>query len=119
RTLADITVESEGKTVTIPKGDLIDLHIYSTNVDEHVIDEAPLELCPARPIRGDHIPPMLMSFGDGHHRCPGAYLAIKETDIFLQRLLAIKSLRIEKQPKLGWNEVAKSYEIRDFILSVD
>jgi cytochrome P450 len=119
RTLADITVESDGKTVTIPKGNLIDLHIYNTNVDVHVIDEAPLELCPGRPIHGDHIPPMLMSFGDGHHRCPGAYLAIKETDIFLQRLLAIKSLRIEKQPTLGWNEVAKSYEIRDFILSVD
>jgi cytochrome P450 len=119
RTLADITVESGGKSVTIPKGDLIDLHIYKTNADEHVVDGDPLELCPARPIHGDHVPPMLMSFGDGHHRCPGAYLAIKETDIFLQRLLAIPSLRIEKQPTLGWNDVAKSYEIRDFILSVD
>ena len=120
RATADITLESEGKTVTIPKGDRIDLHLYSTNTDEHVLgDNAPRELCPARPLHGDHVPPMLMSFGDGHHRCPGAYLAIKETDIFLQRLLAIQSLRIEKQPTLGWNEVAQSYEIRDFILSVD
>ncbi len=119
RATADIAVESEGKTVMIPQGDLIDLHIYSTNTDEQVVGDSPRELCPARPLHGEHIPPMLMSFGDGHHRCPGAYLAIKETDIFLQRLLAIKSLRIEKQPTLGWNEVAQSYEIRDFILSVD
>lgn len=119
RTTANVTLESEGKSVTIPQGDLIKLHIYNTNADEHVIDDDPLELCPARPIHGDHIPPMLMSFGDGHHRCPGAYLAIKETDIFLQRLLKIKTLRIEKQPTLGWNEVAQSYEIREFFLTVD
>ncbi|MCA0456494.1 MAG: cytochrome P450 [Chloroflexi bacterium] len=117
--MADISVESGGKTYTIPKGEMIQLHLYNTNTDEHVIDGDPRELCPARPIHGDHIPPMLMSFGDGHHRCPGAYLAIKETDIFLQRLLAIPTLRIEKQPTLGWNEVAQSYEIRDFILTVE
>lgn len=114
----DVVVESDGKTITIPKGDLIDLHIYSTNADEGVVAESPRELCPARPLQGESIPPMLMSFGDGHHRCPGAYLAIKETDIFLQRLLVIKSLRVEKQPTLGWNEVAQSYVIRDFILSM-
>jgi len=118
RVTADITLESDGKTITIPQGDLIVLHIYSTNADETVTGESPRDLCPGRPLHGEHIPPMLMSFGDGHHRCPGAYLAIKETDIFLQRLLAIPSLRIEKQPTLGWNEVAQSYEIRDFILSV-
>lgn len=116
--MEDITLESGDKTVTIAKGDLIDLHIYSTNADEQVVDDDPRELCPARPLHGEHIPPMLMSFGDGHHRCPGAFLAIKETDIFLQRLLAIPTLRIEKQPTLGWNEVAQSYEIRDFILAV-
>jgi cytochrome P450 len=119
RATEDITVETDGKTVTIPQGALINLHIYSTNADEEVVGDAPRDLCPARPLHGDHIPQMLMSFGDGHHRCPGAYLAIKETDIFLQRLLAIPSLRVEKQPTLGWNEVAQSYEIRDFILSVD
>jgi cytochrome P450 len=117
--MEDITVESGGKSVTIPQGARIDLHIYNTNADQQVVGDAPLEVCPARPLHGDHIPAMLMSFGDGHHRCPGAYLAIKETDIFLLRLLAIKSLRIEKQPTLGWNEVAQSYEIRDFILAVD
>ena len=31
---------------------------------------------------------MLLSFGDGHHRCPGGPLAILESDIFLHRLLA-------------------------------
>jgi cytochrome P450 len=119
RAMADITVESDGKTITIPQGDLIDLHLYSTNADEQVVGDAPRDLCPARPLYGEHIPPMLMSFGDGHHRCPGAYLAIQETDIFMQRLLAIPTLRIEKQPTLGWNAVTQGYEIRDFILAVD
>jgi cytochrome P450 len=119
RAMENITVQSDGQTVTIPQGDMIDLHIYRTNTDEQVVGENPQDICPARPLHGERIQPMLMSFGDGHHRCPGAYLAIKETDIFLQRLLAIDTLRIEKQPTLGWNEVAQSYEIRDFILAVD
>ena len=33
------------------------------------------------------VPPALMSFGDGHHRCPGGPLAIMETEIFLTTLL--------------------------------
>jgi cytochrome P450 len=94
--MADITVESNDKTITIPQGDFIDLHLYSTNSDEQIVSDNPHELCPARPIHSGHIPPMLMSFGDAHHRCPGAYLAIKETDIFLQRRLSIQLFRIEK-----------------------
>jgi cytochrome P450 len=62
---------------------------------------------------------MVMSFGDGHHRCPGAYLAIQETDIFLQRLLALDTLRIERAPTLNWNELTTGYEVRDFLIALD
>jgi cytochrome P450 len=119
RTTEDITLESEGHTVTIPKGDLIDMHIYATNSDEQVVGEDGEAVCPARPLHGEHISEMLMSFGDGAHRCPGAYVAIQETDIFLQRLLAIPTLRIEKVPDLSYNDLAKSYEVRNFVLVVD
>ena len=54
-----------------------------------------------------------MSFGDGHHRCPGAYIAIQETDIFLTRLLALP-VTVEREPSLSWSEVTKGYELRNF-----
>ncbi len=119
RATADITLESEGKSITIREGDKIDLHVYAANADRRVVGDSPLSICPARPLEGEHVQEMVMSFGDGHHRCAGAYLAIQETDIFLQRLLAIKSLRLVNQPSIGWNEIAKSYEIRDFMLAID
>ncbi|MEP7284432.1 MAG: cytochrome P450 [Chloroflexota bacterium] len=115
---ADIALESQGQQVVIPEGALIDLHIYATNADQSVVGEDPMAICPGRALTGDHIPAMLMAFGDGHHRCPGAFLAIQESDIFLQRLLALDGLSIERMPTLGWNEVASSYEVRDFVLAL-
>ena len=58
-----------------------------------------------------------MSFGDGHHRCPGAYLALQESDIFLQRLLRLP-LTAEQAPHLGWNPIAAGYELSGFVVSV-
>lgn len=119
RATADVTIESDGAAVTIPQGDVIDVHIYAANATESIVGEHPLELCPGRSIKGDNIPSMLMSFGDGHHRCPGAYLAIQEADMLLQRLLAVPGLRIERAPTIGFMEIAQSYELRNFILAAD
>jgi cytochrome P450 len=119
RATADFTLESSGETVTISQGDFINVHVYAANADESIVGEHPLELCPGRPIKGDNIPAMLMGFGDGHHRCPGAYLAIQEADMLLQRLLAIPGLRIERPPTIGVMEIGQSYELRNFILAVD
>ncbi|MGH2497620.1 MAG: cytochrome P450 [Ktedonobacteraceae bacterium] len=119
RATAAIQLESQGRQVVIPEGDLINIHIYAANEDQSVVGEQPQSLCPGRVITGDRIPSMLMGFGDGHHRCPGAYLAIQETDIFLQRLLSLDSLRIEQLPTLNWNELTTGYEVRDFIIALD
>lgn len=116
---ADIQLESQEQHITIPAGSLIDIHIYATNADESVVGAEPLALCPNRQLHGDRVPTMLMGFGDGAHRCPGSFLAIQETDIFLQRLLALDHLRIEHPPKLSWNEVSTGYEIRDFLLTCE
>ncbi len=62
--------------------------------------------------------PAVMSFGDGHHRCPGAYLALEETDIFLQRLLRVDGLQIAQKPSVTWNDLTQGYELRSFILAV-
>ena len=82
-----------GRRWSSRRGRLIDIHVETANVDERVVGADPLAVCPGRPLQGERIDPMLMSFGDGAHRCPGAYLAIQETDIFLQRLLALPDLR--------------------------
>ncbi len=60
-----------------------------------------------------------MSFGDGHHRCPGAYIALQETDIFLQRLLRLPGLQIVQKPSVSWNDLTAGYELRNFILAVE
>ncbi|TMC93806.1 MAG: cytochrome P450 [Chloroflexi bacterium] len=119
RATADIPLESQGKKVVIPEGDMMNIHIYAANVDETVVGEEPLALCPGRPIQGERIPSMIMGFGDGHHRCPGSYLAIQETDIFLHRLLALDSLHMERIPTLNWNELTTGYEIRNFMIALE
>lgn len=119
RATANITLQSEGRSLTIPEGALLDIDIEMANLDESIVGTNPRELCPARPLKGEKVQPMLMSFGDGAHRCPGAYLAIQETDIFLQRLLALEGLRIKRAPTLTWNELTAGYELREFILELD
>ncbi len=119
RTTGEVRVQSDGETLTIPADNLINIHIYAANADERIVGEQPLDLCPGRAIKGDTIPSMLVSFGDGHHRCPGAYLAIQEADMFLQRLLAVPGLRIQRPPTLGFMDIGQSYELRNFILAVE
>lgn len=119
RTTADVTIESAGQPVTIPSGALLDIHVDAANADPRVVD-APMDaLVPGRTLRADRTTPALLSFGDGHHRCPGAYIAIQETDIFLRRLLALDGLRIVRGPALTWNDLVTGYELRDFIVAVD
>ncbi len=119
RATADIPLESAGVSITIKQGELIDIHIYAANTDERAVGEQPLALCPGRTLRAERVSLAVLGFGDGHHRCPGSYIAIQETDIFLQRLLALEGLRIERAPSLRWNDVVTGYELRDFILTLE
>ena len=82
-----ITVHTESGPVTIAPGERIELQLRRTNADPGVVGENPDALCPGRELP-PAVPPALLSFGDGHHRCPGGPLAILESDIFLHRLLA-------------------------------
>ena len=59
-----------------------------------------------------------MSFGDGHHRCPGYYVALQETEIFLTRLFSLGGLRIERKPSVGWNDLIAGYELRGFTVAL-
>ena len=117
RTTQALELDSGEQTVTIPEGAHIALHLYATNSDETVVGKDPLLACPVRPLP-KNVPDPVMSFGDGHHRCPGAYIAIQETDIFLSKLLRLEGLKMEKAPDLSWNELVSGYELRNFILTL-
>ena len=118
RAATDLSLTYRGETVVIPRGSLLDLHIHSANVDAQIAGEHALQVCPARKLAGERIPPEMMSFGDGYHRCPGSYLAIQETDILLTRLLALPGLRIKRLPTMGWNNTTAGYELRNFVLAL-
>ncbi len=100
-------------TLSIPAGELIALHIYTANADPEAVGEGPLEFCPERS-RAKGVPEPVLSFGDGHHRCPGAFVAVQESDIFLRKLLALDTLKLEQPPTLSFNAVVAGYELRDF-----
>lgn len=116
RATADIELEHDGRVLIIPEGALIDLHIYGINADPTVVGEAADAICPGRHLEKRAQPPV-MAFGDGHHRCPGAYIAIQETDIFLRRLLAVDGLQLVSEPTIKHNDLIKSYEIRNFVVA--
>ncbi len=118
RAVADLELEVGGETFTVSEGDRIDLHLFAVNADQSVVGDQPLAICPARPLEKKAQPPV-MAFGFGHHRCPGAYLAIQESDIFLQRLLAIDNLKMSSEPTVAYNELIKGYEIRNFQVTVE
>ncbi|AFZ68622.1 cytochrome P450 [Deinococcus peraridilitoris] len=113
RATADLSV---GET-HIPQHSLIVLHLQDVNADADTVGPLPRSLCPHRPLpRGVQAP--VMSFGDGHHRCPGAFVAIQESDVFLRRLLWLPDLKVVSPPRLGYNELIHGYELRGFQLSV-
>lgn len=118
RTTEDLSLESKGARVTIPAGAHVALHLGAANADERVLGEAPLVACPVRTLpRG--VPDAVMSFGDGHHRCPGAYVAIQESDIFLRQLLSLPGLVLEHPPELRYNQLVQGFELREFMLRLE
>lgn len=120
RAIEDIPVyiESTHTQVTIPKGALIVIHVYSANSDECVVSGNPLQLCPARELKQEGVSNSVMSFGDGNHRCPGSHIALRVTDIFLRRLLALEGIHIIKQPDVAWNDFLTAYMLRNFIVGI-
>jgi cytochrome P450 len=87
------------------------------NLDPAAVGADPGALCPARPM-GDGVGDAGLSFGDGPHRCPGAYIAIQETDTFLRKLFAMPGLRMVNPPKVGIRKEIASYELTDLTVAV-
>ncbi|RCG31207.1 hypothetical protein DQ384_10720 [Sphaerisporangium album] len=58
-----------------------------------------------------------LSFGGGPHRCPGAGIAILETDVLPSRLFAIDGVRTAP-PRVTFNNDIGGYEIRGLRISL-
>jgi cytochrome P450 len=113
-----VTFTSQGQAYTIPAGAKINFHVYDVNVDEQATGAEPACLHAHRDLdRGTYR--SLIGFGSGTHRCAGEHLAIAETDVFIRKLLAIKSLRVEGQPKIIRNETVEGYEISNYTVTVE
>ncbi|ULH18134.1 cytochrome P450 (plasmid) [Deinococcus sp. KNUC1210] len=116
KAVEDVTIEQGAQTHHIPAGARMILDIRTANADASVIGDEPLTLCPHRALPSG-VQGQALSFGDGAHRCPGAFLAIHESDVFLHRLLSLP-LRMVGTPELTFNALLMSYELRGFIVHV-
>ena len=115
----DIDLELRGEKVTVPSGSLIHVHVHDINLDESVVGACPEAIQHGRTLTGVRTPIEVLSFGDGRHRCPGEYIAIQETDAFLRHLLALPGVRIVTEPEVGWSELTRGYELRNFVVTAD
>ncbi|HYP46688.1 MAG TPA: cytochrome P450 [Propionibacteriaceae bacterium] len=107
-TSTPVTVDTSQGPEELPAGTLIDLDIRAANADPSVVGTDPLGLCPARDLGAT--PPTMLSFGDGHHKCPGGPLAILESEIFLSTLFRLDVV-LEHPPRVRWNALTQGYDL--------
>jgi len=96
---------------SISAGTLLAVDIRSVNTDESVTGPCPHVLDPDRAKRQKAVGGYL-SFGYGSHRCPGSQVAMQETKVFLDRLLRVPGIRLEREPEIGWSDMLMAYELR-------
>ncbi|MFE6858938.1 cytochrome P450 [Nocardia sp. NPDC057668] len=114
RTVSEVVLPSGA---TIPAGELVDVAVSVANVDPGVVGDQPLDVCPGRALSGG-AGAAVLSFGDGPHKCPGAHIALQESEIFLGKLFALDGLRMENPPRVTMKPEISGYELRDLIVAV-
>lgn len=117
RAQQDLRIEDGGVTHRIPAGSRMVLDIRTANADPAAVGQDPLTVDPHRFLAAG-VQPQALAFGDGPHKCPGSFLAIHESDLFLRKLLAMP-IRLTGDPRLTYNEMLASYEIRGLTVEVD
>lgn len=94
------------------------IDIRAVNTDEAMVGPCPRAIDPDRAARSK-VPGGHLSFGDGAHRCPGAQVALHETRVFLDRLMRLPGIRLDRAPDMFWNASLMSYELRNAIVTCD
>ena len=114
RTTEDLEIDG----ATIPAGARVDVAVATANLDPVAVGADPGAVCPARPM-ADGVGDAGLSFGDGAHRCPGAYIAIQESDIFLTKLFALPGVRMVTEPTVRMMPEIASFELVGLRVAVD
>ncbi|KPM51683.1 cytochrome P450 [Frankia sp. R43] len=113
---ADQDVAFDGETAA--KGDVLAIDIRAANVDPESVGACPHALDPDRANKQKAVG-SFMSFGDGSHRCPGSQVAIAESRIFLDALMRVPGIRLERAPDMTWCDGLMSYELRDAVVACE
>ncbi|MBE9375988.1 cytochrome P450 [Saccharopolyspora sp. HNM0983] len=116
RTTAEIEVPSANGPVTVPAGEIVDIAVGDANTDPDAVGARGHEVCPGRELAGSAAA-QGMSFGDGAHKCPGASIAILETDVFLRGLFAVPGIRMRSEPRVSFNDAIGGYELRGMVVA--
>jgi cytochrome P450 len=94
------------------------LDMRAIQADEDVVGPCPHALDPDRAQRAKTNDAFL-SFGAGAHHCPGRHVALYEARVFLDALLRVPGIRLERAPDVGWSDLLMSYELRGAIVTCD
>lgn len=113
----DEALESSTRGV-VQAGAQFAIDMRAVNTDEAIVGECPFELDPERAAKQQQSA-QFMSFGDGAHHCPGWQVALHETRVFIDRLLRVPGIRLEREPDMHWNSQLMSYELRDAVVACD
>ncbi|MEV6886824.1 cytochrome P450 [Streptomyces sp. NPDC051135] len=100
--------------LTVRPGEYVEILLDDANTDPRAVGDDPLLVRPERAVAVG----AGLSFGDGPHRCPGAHIALLETDVFLSRLFALDGIRMSGEPRVAFQEAIDGYEIRDLTVSL-
>ncbi|MFH9574516.1 cytochrome P450 [Streptomyces sp. NPDC017230] len=114
RTTEAVELACPGGPVTVGPGEYVELLLDDANTDPKAVGDEPLLI---RPGRAPEVGAGL-SFGDGPHRCPGAHIALLETDVFLSRLFALDGVRMGGEPRVAFQEAIGGYEIRGLTVAL-
>lgn len=106
-----LTFTADGVEHELPVGTMIDFDIRAINADAGIVGDDGLAVRPGRELSGRGVSAAVMSFGDGNHRCPGAPIAMAESEIFLSRLFR-DDLVMERAPDVAWGDITEGYELR-------
>ncbi|MEU9135141.1 cytochrome P450 [Streptomyces sp. NPDC048404] len=118
RTTGALDVPGADGPVTVPAGALVDIFVDEANTDPEAVGAAPTAVCPGRPSTTGRYAAAL-SFGDGPHRCPGADIAMMETNVFLGHLFALDGIRMLTPPRVTFQDEIGGYVIRGLRVAVD
>ncbi|MBH1991274.1 MAG: cytochrome P450 [Sphingomonadaceae bacterium] len=109
---------TEGGAQGVCKGDAVAVDVRAANTDVAAFGACPMQIQPGRKVSAKYGNAGL-AFGDGEHRCPGAQVALQETCLFLERLMQVPGLKLERAPDLFWNQLVTGYELRNCVITCD